>query len=72
MVSLCSNVSGCVSVWLRNGGRVDDRRWDVLADCEQKLNRAIPALDGEEASYYQRLLEMTVLILENPEDTRPE
>ncbi|MCW3819282.1 hypothetical protein ONA91_33055 [Micromonospora sp. DR5-3] len=72
MVSLDSNVSGCVSTWLKNGGRIDDRRWGVLADCEQKLNRAIPALDGYEASYYQRLLDMTVLTLENPEDTQPE
>ncbi|MET7393853.1 hypothetical protein ABZS66_10205 [Dactylosporangium sp. NPDC005572] len=72
MVSLCSNVSGCVSTWLGNGGRIDDWRWDVLADCEQKLNRAIPALDGYEASYYQRLLDMAVLILENPEDMQPE
>ena len=40
---LDSNVSGCVNTWLSNGGRIDDWRWDVLADCEQKLNRAIPA-----------------------------
>ncbi|GAA1843627.1 hypothetical protein [Asanoa iriomotensis] len=71
MVSLDSKVSGCVSTWLGNGGRIDDWWWDVLADCEQKLNRAIPALDGYEASYYQRLLDMTVLILENPADMQP-
>lgn len=72
MVSLDSNVSGCVSTWLGNGGRIDDLRWNLLADCEQKLNRAIPALDGYEASYYRRLLDMTVLILRSPEDMPPE
>jgi hypothetical protein len=66
MVGLDSTVSGCVSTWLRNQGRIDDSRWDVLADCEQKLQRAIPALDGYERSYYQRLLDMTLLILEHP------
>ena len=38
----------------------------------QQLNRAIPALDGHEASCYRRLLDMTVLILQNPEDVQPE
>jgi hypothetical protein len=71
MVSLSSTVAGCVDTWLARGSRIDDWRWDVLADCEQRLNRAIPALDGEEAAYYQCLLDMTVLILENPDDSRP-
>ena len=66
MVSLDSNVSGCVHTWLRNGGRIDDFRWDVLSECEQQLNHAILALGGDEASYYLRLLEMTVLILKVP------
>jgi hypothetical protein len=71
MVSLDSRISGCVSSWLSHGGRIDDRRRVVLTECEQLLNRAIPALDGHEVSYYRRLLDMTVLILENPEDKRP-
>jgi hypothetical protein len=64
MVSLASRALGCIHTWLRNGGRIDDRRWDTLSECKQQLNHAIPALDGDEASYYQRLLDMTVLILE--------
>lgn len=66
MVSIDSRVSGCVHTWLKNRGRIDDGRWDTLAACEQLLIRAIPALDGDEASYYQRLLAMT-----GPDPGRP-
>ena len=72
MVSLDSTVSGCVHTWLKDRGHIHDRGWDTLAECEQVLNRAIPALDGDEASYYRRLLDMTVLILTSPEAAQPE
>jgi hypothetical protein len=65
MAGLDATVSGCVSAWLRSQRRIDDSRWDLLADCEQKLKRAIPALDGDERSHCQRLLDMTLLILEH-------
>ncbi|SDT04551.1 hypothetical protein [Actinoplanes derwentensis] len=68
MVGVDVNVSGCVGTWLENGGRLDDRRWNTLAECEQRLIRVIPALGGEDALYCRRLLAMTVLILENPDD----
>ncbi|MEV4280929.1 hypothetical protein [Actinoplanes xinjiangensis] len=70
MVSLDSRVVGCVGTWLENRGAVDNRRWDTLAECEQLLDRAIPALNEAEAVYYRRLLTMTVLILETPDDTQ--
>jgi hypothetical protein len=68
MVMLDSRPSGCISTWLQNGGRVDGRVRDTLAECEQLLLRVLPALDGDERAYYNRLLEMTLLILENPDD----
>jgi hypothetical protein len=71
MVSLDSSVSGCVHTWLHNSGFIDDRSWDALADGEQRLRRAIQALDADEATYYQRLLDMTVLILEGLDDIPP-
>jgi hypothetical protein len=72
VVGLYSRVAGCVHTWLAGEGRADDRLLATLAECEQQLNRAIPALDGYEASYYQRLLDMTVLILAGRRDTQPE
>lgn len=63
MVSLDSSVAGCVSVWLENSGTLDDRRWDTLATCEQQLGRVLPKLSGAEATYAQRLLDMTVHVL---------
>jgi hypothetical protein len=71
MVGLDCRVAGCVGTWLENRGRVDNRRWDTLAECELLLNRAIPALNEAEAFYYRRLLTMTVLILEDRDDTQP-
>lgn len=67
MVLLDSNVAGCVSTWLHRGGNIDDERWDILAACEQELLRVIPELDDDEAVYYQRLLDMAVLVLEVPD-----
>jgi hypothetical protein len=72
MVSLDSSVSGCAHTWLNNSGLIDDPSWDALADGEQRLRHAIPALDADEASYFQRLLDMTVLILKSPNDIPPE
>jgi hypothetical protein len=64
MVILDADPAGCVSVWLKQHGLLDDRRWNVLAECEQRLIRVIPELDAYSREYYQRLLDMTVLILE--------
>ena len=63
VVGLYSRVAGCIHTWLKNGGHAEDRVLVTLAHCEQELNRAIPALDGYEAYYYQLLLDMTVRIL---------
>ncbi|MFI7578215.1 hypothetical protein [Micromonospora sp. NPDC049497] len=71
MMLLDSNVAGCVSTWLHRGGSNDDGRWDILAACEQELLRVIPELDDDEAAYYQRLLDMTVLVLNAPDDSSP-
>jgi len=48
-------------------GVIDDQRWDVLAAREQQLARLISQLVGYEASYCQRLLGMTVLVLHPPD-----
>lgn len=64
MVMLDANTAGGVSVWLEQQGVLDDWRWDVLAECEQRLIRVIPELDAYGREYYQRILDMTVLVLE--------
>ncbi|MEU4522600.1 hypothetical protein AB0F52_28290 [Amycolatopsis sp. NPDC024027] len=64
MVMLEATPAGCLSVWLEQQGLLDDRRWDILAECEQQLIRVIPELDAYGREYYQRLLDMTVLVLE--------
>ncbi|XVU21230.1 hypothetical protein ACQPZJ_28635 [Actinoplanes sp. CA-054009] len=65
-VMLDADVAGCVSAWLNNGGDLDDRRWDVLATRERQLERVVSELSDREAAYYQRLLDMTVLVLDSP------
>jgi hypothetical protein len=64
MVMLDATAAGCASAWLEQQSLVDDQRWDVLAECEQRLIRVIPELDACGREYYQRLLDMTVLVLE--------
>jgi hypothetical protein len=62
MVLLDADVAGCVSAWLDNGD-MDDRRRECLVNRERDLARVVPELSGYEASYYQRLLDMTVMVL---------
>ncbi|MGW4393990.1 hypothetical protein ACWEHA_01775 [Amycolatopsis nivea] len=64
LVLLDADAAGCVTVWLQNQGLLDDRRWNVLAECEQRLIRVLPELDGYGREYCQRLLDATVLVLE--------
>lgn len=64
MVMLDATPAGCVSVWLEQQDLLDDRTRDVLAESEQRLIRVIPELDAYGREYYQRLLDMTVLVLE--------
>ncbi|MFD8495887.1 hypothetical protein [Amycolatopsis sp. NPDC059657] len=65
MVMLDADPAGCVSVWLKRQGLLDDWRWNVLAvECEQRLIRVILELDAHGREYYQRLLDMTVLLLD--------
>ncbi|MFI6166304.1 hypothetical protein ACIBCN_05905 [Nocardia sp. NPDC051052] len=64
MVMLDADPAGCVSVWLKQQGLLDDWRWNLLAECEQRLIRVIPELDAYGREYYQRLLDLTVLMLE--------
>lgn len=68
MVMLDADVAGCICTWLDHGGSIDGRRRDVLAACERQLARVVPELSGYEAEYYERLLDMTVLILDVPRD----
>jgi hypothetical protein len=56
MMMLDADPSGCVSVWLKQQGLLDAWRWNVLAECEQRLIRVLPELDAYGREYYQRLL----------------
>ncbi|MEV6598805.1 hypothetical protein AB0M36_18375 [Actinoplanes sp. NPDC051346] len=67
MVMLDADVAGMVSSWLSTGGSIDDRRRDLLAQREQQLIRVLEGLTGDEATYYQRLLDMTVLVMTSPD-----
>jgi hypothetical protein len=64
MIVLDSYPSGCISVWLAQGGVLDDWRWNILAEYEQRLLRVLPELDDNGREYYQRLLDMAELVLE--------
>ncbi|SDG93198.1 hypothetical protein SAMN05216553_113173 [Lentzea fradiae] len=64
MAMLDADPAGCVSVWLMQQGLLDDWRWNVLAECEQRLIRVLPELDAYGREYCRRLLDMMALILE--------
>ncbi|MCG3754302.1 hypothetical protein [Amycolatopsis sp. Poz14] len=64
LAMLDADLAGCVSTWLVQQGHLDDRRWNILAECEQDLIRAIPESAADSRVYCQRLLDMAVLVLE--------
>ena len=64
MVTLDNYPSGRISVWLAQVGVLDDRRWNILAEYEQRLLRVVPELNDYGREYYQRLLDMAELVLE--------
>jgi hypothetical protein len=63
MVTLDADVAGCVSTRLATGGPLDDHRWHLLATRERHLEQVLSELTGEEALYFQRVYDMTVLLL---------
>jgi hypothetical protein len=63
IVVLDADTAGCVKTWLDNNGRLDAWRRDVIASCLDELNRVMPRLaDQDEAAYYNRLRELTMLL----------
>jgi hypothetical protein len=64
MTVLDSHSSGCTSVWLAQAGVLDNRRWNILAEYQQRLLRVIPELDDYGLEYYQRLLGVAELVVE--------
>ncbi|MBO3752652.1 hypothetical protein J5X84_41935 [Streptosporangiaceae bacterium NEAU-GS5] len=64
MVVLDLHVAMCVNSWLNRDANDDDQCRDMLATCAPRLRRVIPELPHDEAAYYQRLLDMTTLVLE--------
>ncbi|MCO8277974.1 hypothetical protein M1L60_46120 [Actinoplanes sp. TRM 88003] len=68
MVMLDADIMGCVTGWQDSDGNLEDWRWNILAAREHDLERVLPKLSGQEAAYYQELLDMAVLILGSPDD----
>ncbi|MGW4059366.1 hypothetical protein ACWEGE_13850 [Amycolatopsis sp. NPDC004747] len=64
LVMLDANPAGCISAWLEQQCLLDDRSRKILAECERRLIRVLPELDAPGREYYQRILDMTVLVLE--------
>jgi hypothetical protein len=68
MVVLDADVAGCISTWLTNGGGIDSRRREILMNRERLLARVVPKLSGPEVTYFQRLLDMTALVLDSRDE----
>lgn len=65
LVMLDADIVGCVDAWQGSAGRLDAGRQSILRNCLDDLNRVVPLLtDDREARYYERLRELTRLVLE--------
>ncbi|MFG1955932.1 hypothetical protein [Micromonospora sp. NPDC048830] len=62
MVLLDPDVAGCVAGWLENGGQLDARRQNVIANYLPKFDLVLPLLTGQELEYYSRLRSLAVLV----------
>ncbi|OXY91548.1 hypothetical protein [Streptomyces diastatochromogenes] len=62
VVLLDAGIAGCVSVWRKNGGRLDAGRQRTLLHCARELERALPLVtDAEELRYLLRLRRLAEL-----------
>ncbi|MCZ0986239.1 hypothetical protein O1M54_12300 [Streptomyces diastatochromogenes] len=48
VVLLDAGIAGCVSVWRKNGGRLDAGRQRTLLHCARELERALPLVTDAE------------------------
>ena len=62
LASLDSLIADCINTWLANAGTLDASRREVLASCLADLDRVLPQLSGEVASYFGDLHDMAVLV----------
>ena len=66
LVTAKSAVDACVSTWLKNGGELDDKRWDQLSIALEWLDRVVPALAAEKivVRYFKETRDIGLLVWE--------
>jgi hypothetical protein len=62
VVEIDGAMAGCVSVYVKSRGALDDDRFRALQVCARDLRRILPRLRGESAAYVRRLIKMAELI----------
>ncbi|MFC4517292.1 hypothetical protein [Streptomyces ehimensis] len=67
LVMLDSDTAGCVFIWLKNGGELQERDRSILLRCIARLERVIPALsEADDPEYWQRLRKVAQLVADSP------
>jgi hypothetical protein len=65
VVEIDAAMAGCVSVYVKSRGALDEERSHVLHHGARALRRILPRLRGEGAVYVRRLIQMAELINED-------
>ncbi|MFB9831155.1 hypothetical protein [Actinoallomurus acaciae] len=65
VVGIDAAMAGCVSVYVKSRGVLDEERSHVLHHGARALRRILPRLRGEGAVYVRRLIQMAELINED-------
>ena len=68
LVLLDADVTGCISVFLQNGGKLDHWRTAILGLCYRHLAIVVRNLSGEAQGYFWRLETLAGLVLEAVRD----
>src|SRR5688500_13868076 len=61
---LDAEIAGCIRMYVHNSGELDHRNVDILRKSLTELNTIVLLLDSEELTYFNRLRNLAILVLQ--------
>ncbi len=62
LIKLDAETAGCVSIFLRQQGKLTAERRKLLQECQNRLERVLPDLSGASREYFERLWRLSCLV----------
>jgi hypothetical protein len=66
LMTLDTVISGCVQYYLESHEGLDDRRVEMLRNCQEDLTALLSEMDANTSGYFTRLSQLAALLLREP------